>query len=83
MPAKTQVHLGAFGHVAGVDIDQLFKYLRSFIVILLLKSSHTCFKILDGSLVLNVDLRPFGNWGRYGLMPALALARETGLAASL
>jgi hypothetical protein len=40
-------------------------------VILLLKSSHPRFEILDGRLVLGVDLRPLGICGRNALMSRL------------
>jgi hypothetical protein len=61
LPAKAQMHLGPLGHVAGVAIYKLFKYLRSFVVILFLKSPHPRCEVADGSLVSHVDVRPFRN----------------------
>jgi len=61
LPAKAQMQLGPFRHVACVNIYKLFKDFCRFVVILLMKSPNAQLKIPDGSLVGNIGVRPLRN----------------------
>ena len=57
LPAKTQMHLCSFCHIASINIYQFFKDFRRFVVILLLKRPDAQLKTPDGSLVGNIGVR--------------------------
>jgi hypothetical protein len=64
LAAKTKVHPGALGNFTSPTFGQLGEKLRRPAEILLLKSSHSRFEILDSRMILGVNLRSRGTCRR-------------------